>query len=162
MQYGNTIETNILKSDTSTVAPNQGHVDIFFENIAPSRKYRQIGLVEAKGGIHDSEAYILARLKWQAWQAGADALIQIRKSSQNRETGFLFTDDDKKVYDASVYTGVAVAYLDTTANSREVDSVLVRDTTKKIKDENSVDGAVIFIALILGLVIGVIANADKM
>jgi hypothetical protein len=92
-------------------------LDLYWEGTnQPDRKYEQIAVLEARGNQTDGLSSLLHQLKLKGQEMGADALINIKTSNTERETGSLALivldpqNDHSTKYYALVMSCVAVKY----------------------------------------------------
>ncbi|HMV27206.1 MAG TPA: hypothetical protein PLH27_16305 [bacterium] len=112
--YGYSASTDVTYSRSYAYKPHNRTVEIYFGDNKPSRAYRQVGLIEVQGGQYYSMDALVAKLRRQAQAIGADAVMDIRKSSTQRERGSLLdalTDEKPEIYTAPVITGIAIKYI---------------------------------------------------
>lgn len=112
--YGYSAVTDVTYSRSYAYKPHNRTVEIYFGEQKPSRTYRQIGLIEVQGGKYYSMDALVAKMRKQAQAIGADAVIDIRKSSTERERGSLLDaldDEEPEIYTAPVITGIAIKYI---------------------------------------------------
>lgn len=90
-------------------------VTLYFEGESVPFPYEKRGLVEVRGSDEATVASLLDRLKYAAYQDGADAVIQIKKTYTYREKGILadVLDQDRKkdMYESVTFNGIAVKVL---------------------------------------------------
>lgn len=77
----------------------------------PEKDYSQLAFVEAIGNQYTNPQELIQLLKWEASKYGADAIIEIQKSSTGREEGYLFDEEPEVQYQAPTFTGIAIKYL---------------------------------------------------
>ena len=111
--YGHRSYSTVTTIKSQPRRPPRDRLDFFFGDQKPKSPYLQIALIEAVGGSYTAEDELLVRLKHRAALCGADAVIGIKKSSKTRQSGDLAcTDGCKRTYGATVFSGIAVVYLD--------------------------------------------------
>jgi hypothetical protein len=118
MPYGHEIETEITKIGEVNLSPEIGLVEIYFGETPPQKEYIQIALIEVVGKKYSPTDTLLAVMKRQAQNLGADAIVSVKKSYRDRETGDLVDDllnignekHKNEAYSAPILTGVAIRY----------------------------------------------------
>lgn len=114
--YGYTTDVQISRNEAYTYRPHSKFVEVFFDDHEPARRYKQIAMIEVDGSEFENNPILLEKLRVRAQRLGADAVIKIRKSTTQRQSGELLSellfDDKPETYTATVLSGVAVKYLD--------------------------------------------------
>ncbi len=114
--YGYNTDIEITRNDAYIYRPHNRFVEVFFDDHEPSRHYKQIAMIETDGSEYEDNSILLEKLRKRAQRLGADAVIKIRKTTTQRQSGealteFLF-DDEPETYTATVLSGVAIKYID--------------------------------------------------
>lgn len=107
-QYGNNItqSSHPLANDSCTsLAEN---VFLFFDGEPIHFDYTKRSLVEVMGNENSTDTELLNRLKYQAYSNCANAVVNIRWTWVQRETGTYGDPKSRYTYNAKVYTGLAV------------------------------------------------------
>ena len=106
--------TSLKKVDTLNKADN---IQLFFESEKIDFEYEKIGLIKTVAGNNTTGESMLNNLKYKAWQNGANAIINIQRTNQERtlikhESNYLFNEPYDTTYNiaynASSLQGVAV------------------------------------------------------
>lgn len=125
MFYGNKMQSSVTLTSDVQYPANEGYVELYFEGVQPQYKYMQIGLITVDGAELSSDNEIIHKLKYEAWQNGADAVINLKKTETIRERGILFEKpEDVTKYNSTVFTGVIVKYTDSTYKIKYSDPTL--------------------------------------
>jgi hypothetical protein len=112
--YSHHVDVAYLKS--YSYKSHNREVEVFFGSNKPLRAYVEFALIEVKGAQYDGMNALLAQIKTKAQELGADAIININKDFTTREQGSLIdvlADEEPEKYTSSVFTGIAIKYIDT-------------------------------------------------
>lgn len=131
MSYGKYTDSNYTPITSGQYENRTGRIDIYFEGTTVERDYIEIGFVEVIGEEYDSNDILIAHLKYRAFQAGADAIINVKKNFKDRAKGYLFDTENTDEYAAPVFTGTAIKYTDTLATDSL--QTIAADTSFKVK-----------------------------
>ena|GEM_PF-3564235 len=112
VSYGNYNTTSYTPLTSQRFKNSSGKIDLYFEGTSLSRSYLQIGFIEVVGKKDASNEMLIDYLKNEAYQKGADAVMNVKKMFKNRETGLLFDQENAEDYSAPVFTGIAIKYTD--------------------------------------------------
>lgn len=95
-------EEDCLKSDLE--------VKLYFDGESINFEYEKIGLVTANGSSSANDKDVLEELKRQAKKKCCDAIIGIKNSIVNRESGLAFVTkpEDEYKYNSITYSGIAI------------------------------------------------------
>ena len=110
--YGFTIRSNVARISDEAYEPHEGPIDVFFEDTKPEKEYIQIALIELRGGRgykESSSDTLLQRMKGEAQNLGADAIMNVKVSPMTREGGLLF-DEEVQHYSTIFMSGIAIKY----------------------------------------------------
>lgn len=115
--YGNGIMSYAINGSSSkdrnfTQAELDGIEMYFGINTKPEHTYTQLSYLEATGEEGASMDDLVLLLKKEAAKYGADAIIEITRMSEARETGAVVFAEGYTTYDAMLLTGIAVKYTD--------------------------------------------------
>lgn len=113
--YGNGIMSYAINGSSSQdrtfTQAELDKIEIFFgTNTKPSKTYTQVSYLEATGDEDASMEDLVLLLKKEAAKYGADAIIEVSRISQARESGTVVFTEGNYVYDAMVLTGIAIKY----------------------------------------------------
>jgi uncharacterized protein YbjQ (UPF0145 family) len=114
--YGNNIQTNITPIGHISYDEKTYDIEVYWENILPEDKdFQQLAFLEAEGPKNSSTEELLSKLKKQAMDIGADAIISIKQSYTERERGDLAADlitgkSSSEKFMAIKLTAVAIRY----------------------------------------------------
>lgn len=134
---------------------------LFFEGEPIDYTYERIGLVEANGDQYTKDEVVLDYLKYEAWNACANAIININRDFKTREEGYVLDNkDDIDLYDATVFSGLAVRiHTDSafvakygTGLDTSFKQAVVEDTNQRIKEANRL-GTIYTVSIVLGLIL---------
>lgn len=117
--------STFTSTDTGKYNNTTGRVDIYFEGVAVDKEFKQIGFVESIGKENASNEEILTWLKYEAYLKGADAVMNVKKHFKRRGSAH----DEK--YSASVFSGVAIKYLDSSGNNTKPDPKFIQFVQKQ-------------------------------
>ena len=120
VKYGNMQSSSFVATADSSYTNISGRVELFFEGVIPEKEYEQIGYVEATGNSVSSNEEVLNFLRYEAYKNGADAVINVKKQFKGREEGYLFDDENVQYYDATVFGGTAIRYIENTVLAEPV------------------------------------------
>ena len=153
VQYGTQTQSSFTSTNSNDYKNKSGKVDLFFEGTKISYEYETVGFVEATGSETSTTEELLNFLKYKAYQNGADAIINVKKESVIRKTGYLFDDEYDEIYSAPSFNGIAVKYTNQVELIKNVpDTSFVR----YVKEVNKMDSAKIEKGIIWSLLLGVI------
>jgi hypothetical protein len=164
---GNTRST-FTKLDSIPCSQKPEKVYLFFENEAIDFEYQKIGLVSVEGGIAASETDVLDRLKFEARNVCANAVIQVAGKQIERTESKLFDSSTNEKYNAIKYYGIAVkikvdekflAKYGGGVDLKFVDNVNADSQRASNAFENQC--ALSVISILVGLVVGVILILEK-
>lgn len=101
-------------------APNDNDIQLFFDDIKPDKKFKQIAYIEVIGERFSSTYFLLNKIKSEAQGVGADAVVNLNKYYITREQAGLIelidalSDDDYEPdeYNAPSMKGIAVKYIE--------------------------------------------------
>ena len=164
---GNTRST-FTKLDSIPCSQKPEKVYLFFENEAIDFEYQKIGLVSVEGGIAASETDVLDRLKFEARNVCANAVIQVAGKQIERTESKLFDSSSNEKYNAIKYNGIAVkikvdekflAKYGGGVDLKFVDNVNADSQRASNAFENQC--ALSVISILVGLVVGVILILEK-
>jgi hypothetical protein len=114
---GNTVEVAYFSASNADSVPVSRDstaaesLDVFMGGDKPAFAYQTLGLVEVQGAQFTQPEAIFNRLKVEALNRGAHAIMDVQVKSARREEGLLF-EDKHGSYTAKVMTGVAIRYVD--------------------------------------------------
>lgn len=93
--------------------PGKG-VKLFFGSEPVPFAYRKIALLHAAGAEGTGQTEVLDSLKRRAWALGADALIEVVRTTERREDGafFLKKRENPREFSVVAFTGIAIAATD--------------------------------------------------
>lgn len=86
-------------------------VYVFYPGTPIPAEFDQLGLVTATGDQGARDQTVISHLKIKALNAGADAIIEVNRRIEPRESGLIF-EDDKDSYHAISYQGTAIRFKD--------------------------------------------------
>ena len=100
--------------------PNYNEIELFFDDIKPDKKFIQLAYIEVLGDRVSSTDVLLNRIKSEAQEVGADAVVNLNKYYITRtQGGFLelidiLSNDDYEPdeYNAPSMKGIAVKYIE--------------------------------------------------
>jgi len=152
VKYGTDTHSSYTSMKNNTYKNESGKVDLFFEGITIDKEYEQIGFVEATGSETSTVEELLSFLKYRAFQNGADAVINVKKESIIRETGYFFDDEYDEIYSAPSFNGIAVKYINQTDSIRTMaDTSFVKHVHKVHKKDNAKVERGLFWSVLIGL-----------
>lgn len=155
MTYGDNTFTSITRLQTDTCNYRANNVLLYFEGERLDFEYEKIGLVEATAGIDASNEKVLNHLKYEAWSNCADAIINVKQSYKNRETGTLIDSKDSKMnYSSTVFSGLAVK-IKTDTLRMSTDTLFIQKVRNEFAERNKKTSEQITLS-ILGLLAGVV------
>ncbi|MEN9353865.1 MAG: hypothetical protein RL318_1190 [Fibrobacterota bacterium] len=128
---------SIIKVSDSIYASNQGKVEIFFEDMNPKHEYQQLAYLTIKGSMNSNDIDVVNRLKYEAWKIGADGVMRIKKTIEDRKYAEMFVpENDQQSYKSTVLTGVAFRYVDSTNRAAGIDSSILISVPASIAAKN--------------------------
>ena len=115
--YGNGIMSYAINGSSSKdrnfTKAELDRIEIYFGiNTKPQHTYKQLSYLEATGEEGATMDDLVLLLKKEAAKYGADAIIEITRMSEARETGAVVFTEGYTTYDAMVFGGIAVKYTD--------------------------------------------------
>lgn len=115
--YGNGIMSYAINGSSSKdrnfTQEELDRIEIFFGiNTRPKHTYTQLSYLEATGEEGASMDDLVLLLRKEAAKYGADAIIEITRLSEARESGTVVFTEGNTVYDAMILSGIAVKYTD--------------------------------------------------
>lgn len=155
--YGDNNYSSITTVNTVDCDDKAERMYLFFEGEPIDYEYERIGLVEAKGNRYSSDELLMGYLKNEAWNACANAIINIKKDYQVREEGSILDDDDERdYYDATIISGLAVR-IDTNFAFLEkygggLDTSFRQEVSNDMKQQANESDTQIVLSIVLGLV----------
>lgn len=84
------------------------YVLLFFEGEKIDFEYTRIGIIETEGKTTNTNTDVVNFMKYNAWDMGADAIINVKDNYRVRETHFSEGEVIRSIYDVKVYSGLAV------------------------------------------------------
>ena len=84
-------------------------VYVFYPGTPIPAEFEQLGFVTATGDQSSDDRKVLSHLKIKALKSGADAIIEVNRRIEPRESGLIF-GDDKDNYNAISYQGTAIRF----------------------------------------------------
>jgi len=108
--YGDYSSSSYTPTTSDEYKNVSGKIDIYFDGVDVEKEYIQIGYVEVVGEEYASNEKLIAYLKFEAYQKGADALMGVKKMFKDREEGYLFDNENTEIYAAPVFSGIAIKY----------------------------------------------------
>ncbi len=122
--YGNGIMSYAINGSTSQDRTfTQEELDkletYFGVNTKPTQPYAQLSYLEATGEEGATLEDLVLLLKKEAAKYGADAIIEISRMSEARESGSAVFTEGNYVYDAMVVTGIAIKYTEEAKKLKE-------------------------------------------
>lgn len=114
--YGNNIQTNITPIGHISYDEKTYDIEVYWESIQPEDKdFQQLAFLEAEGAQNSSTEELLRKLKKQAMDIGADAIISVKQNYIEREKGDLAADlitgkSTSEKYMATKLTAMAIRY----------------------------------------------------
>ncbi len=109
----NWVKLNVTALDGhACVSPANGappRVEVYWGGETPPEPYERLLFVEAVGGSAATTPMLLQRLRTQAANCGASAVIGVQRQYGNEEVDHLFADE-ASVESRNILTGLAVRY----------------------------------------------------
>jgi hypothetical protein len=126
------VSANFTETNKMPAKEKQKQVIVFLEGEKADFKYTSIGMVEAVGIKNAPNSDILAELKYEAWQHGANAIINVKTSNgttEEKTVGEAMKGEPGRIFPTKTFTGVAV-HIDAadmpTAFANRVDTSFVK------------------------------------
>ncbi len=122
--YGNGIMSYAINGSSSKdrnfSQEELDQIETFFGvNTKPTQPYMQLSYLEATGEEDAEMKDLVLLLKKEAAKYGADAIIEISRISEARESGTVVFTEGNYIYDAMVLTGIAVKYTEKAKRLKE-------------------------------------------
>ncbi|WPP49372.1 hypothetical protein [Catalinimonas niigatensis] len=152
--------SSITRVNDIACSEKADRIYLFFEGEPIDYTYERIGLVEANGNKYTEDEVVLDYLKYEAWNACANAIINIRRDFKTKEEGTLLNDnDDVDLYDVTVFSGLAVRIHTDSAFVSKYGTGLdtsfrqnvAEDTNRRIKEANNLS-TVYIVTMVLGII----------
>lgn len=162
--YGDNNYSRITKVNEIECVDKAERMYLFFEGEPIDYTYERIGLVEANGNRFTSNDLVMDYLKYEAWNACANAIINIKRDFKTREEGSMLDDeDDTDFYDATVYSGLAVRidtdteFISKYGNGLDTSfrQAVANDMNQQIKESNTQATASV-VLLVLGIMVAIV------
>jgi len=172
MTYGDLTTTSY--SGQNQLQTKSERFYMFFNSEHLDFNYQELGQVKTVSNRTDTETEVLERMAYEAWNNGANAIILIESSTEERNEGtvdLLLTDECEEesdiYYDAVVFEGQAV-YTEITDEFRAkygegVDMHYVKKVEEDLAKETKRKGgeAVLFLAGGVISIIGLISSPSE-
>jgi len=162
--HGDYISSSLTRLSNDSCVCFANSIPLYFENEKINFEYDKIGFVEAISAEYSSNEAVLNHLKYQAWKNCANAIIDIKISYKERETGLLFSDkESQRYYTSTVFTGLAVK-IKNDSLINQVDTVFVqkvREDYQELNQEMSEQLTVSFIGTIGCIILVIIMLYNK-
>jgi hypothetical protein len=164
------VSTNFTETNKMPSKAQQKQVVVFLEGEKADFKYTSIGMVEAVGIKNATNDDMLAELKYEAWQHGANAILNVKTSVGTKEEktiGEALRGEQGRVFPIKTFTGIAV-HIDAadmpTAFANRVDTSFVKHHKDYIvkAEKNARTGTALTLAtgLITTVVVAIVSNKN--
>ena len=128
LQAGGMIDqpsVSVIQISQATHSLNQGKIELYFEDSNPKFPYSEIAYMTVRGDKGSSDNDLVDRMKYEAWKIGSDAVIRTKRSAEDRKIpDFWVKESELEVYKSTVFSGVAIRYIDTANRPIGIDSAI--------------------------------------
>jgi hypothetical protein len=84
-QYCQEIKITFVPCSTDTCQGNHGKIELNSGNLLPPYGYEQIGLIFVEGPLYEVDDKMLSKMKYVAWQKGADAIVNLSLKIETKD-----------------------------------------------------------------------------
>ena len=96
------------------------NVDLMFEGEKVDFEYEKVGMIEVQGDQYSNDKEMLEKVKTLTKSKCCDAIINLKRTYTDRQSGLLFSNDYNHDYSAITYHGIAVRKkINNTANESQ-------------------------------------------
>jgi hypothetical protein len=100
--------TPLNESTPLTCETPPTNIDLLFEGEKVTFEYEKAGMIEVQGDQYANDKQMLDKLTALCKSKCCDAIINLRKSYTDRQSGLLFHNEYNQNYSAITYSGIAV------------------------------------------------------
>ncbi len=173
MTYGDTTNSSFKGNEYRNRKPESFYM--FFETDSIDFDYESLGKVKTVSNRTDLDTEVLERMAYEAWSNGANTILFIKYSTQERTEGTfdLLLDSEEEeenseiYYDAIVYEGMA-SYVNVTPEFKEqygegIDLFYVKKVEQDLTKESNRKGGEAVMLLVGGIVslVALIISPDE-